>query len=50
MAVIWLSKHSYLGLGGFYDANNIYFYAQRTNSSCGLGRASCHHYWSSWIL
>ena len=30
--------------GGFYDANNLYFYAQRTNSYCGLGHASYHHY------
>ena len=44
MAVIWLSKHSYLGLGDFYDVNNLYFYAQRTNSYCGLGRTSYHHY------
>ena len=44
MAVIWLSKHSYPGPGGFYDANNLYFYAQRTNSYCGLGRAGYHHY------
>jgi hypothetical protein len=44
MAVIWLSKHGYLGLGDFYDANNLYFYAQRTNSYCGLGRTSYHHY------
>jgi len=33
-----------LGWGGFYDANNLYFYAQRTNSYCGLGRASYHNY------